>query len=277
MSDSTSLLTTFSEQQRIQAFERFSLLQPFLEQKVPLATIAREHGIPPRTIQHWVTQYRRHGLAGLARRTRSDKGQHRHFPADLQRLIEGLALQKPKRSAASIHRQVTEVAKEQHWPQPSYSQVYQIIRRLDSAVVTLAHEGTKAYREEFDLVYRREASHSNAMWQADHTLLDIWVQGDNGKLARPWLSIILDDYSRAIAGYRLSFQAPSALQTALTLCQAIWRKDDPGWHVCGIPSTFYTDHGSDFTSQHLEQVAADVKMVLIFCNCPGPLGTCQGS
>ncbi len=85
MSDSISLLTALSEQQRIQALERFSLLQPFLEQKVPLATIAREHGIPPRTIQHWVTQYRRHGLAGLARR-HSEHLLHRsrlgfYFPA----------------------------------------------------------------------------------------------------------------------------------------------------------------------------------------------------
>jgi hypothetical protein len=49
----------------------------------------------------------------------------------------------------------------------------------------------------------------------------------------------------------------------------IWQADhsqldlwvsEPGWHVCGIPDTFYTDHGSDFTSQHLEQVAADLKI-----------------
>jgi len=29
--------------------------------------------------------------------------------------------------------------------------------------------------------------------------------------------------------------APSALNTALAFRQAIWRKDQPGWHVCGIP------------------------------------------
>lgn len=45
---------------------------------------------------------------------------------------------------------------------------------------------------------------------------------------------------------------------------AIWRKEDPRWHICGIPEQFYTDHGSDFTSVHLEQVAADLKIVLQF-------------
>jgi putative transposase len=110
------------------------------------------------------------------------------------------------------------------------------------------------------------------MWQADHTLLDIWVLDEKGQPAKPWLTIILDDYSRSVAGYRIGFQAPSALQTALTLRQAIWRKQDAHWHMCGIPSTFYTDHGSDFTSQHFEQVAADLKIELIFSQFGVPRG-----
>jgi putative transposase len=35
----------------------------------------------------------------------------------------------------------------------------------------------------------------------------------------------------------------------LALRQAIWRKEDPRWIVCGIPDVLYTDNGSDFTSQ----------------------------
>jgi transposase InsO family protein len=34
----------------------------------------------------------------------------------------------------------------------------------------------------------------------------------------------------------------------------------------------YTDHGTDFTSQHLEQAAADVKMRLIFSTVGKPRG-----
>jgi hypothetical protein len=33
-----------------------------------------------------------------------------------------------------------------------------------------------------------------------------------------------------------------AVQTALALRQAIWRKDDPRWHVCGIPDVLHTDN-----------------------------------
>ncbi len=75
-----------------------------------------------------------------------------------------------------------------------------------------------------------------------------------------------------MAGYRLGFAAPSALQTALALRDAIAPKADPHWHVCGIPQIFYADHGSDFTSQHLEQVAADLPMALVFSTPGMPRG-----
>ena len=135
-----------------------------------------------------------------------------------------------------------------------------MIGKLAPALVTLAHEGSKTYSTSFDLVHRTEADAPNAIWQADHTELDILVRDDDGNARRPWLTIVLDDYSRAVAGYLLSFEAPSAIQTALALRQAIWRKPQAGWHICGIPQVLYIDHGSDFTSQHIEQVAADLKI-----------------
>jgi transposase InsO family protein len=39
--------------------------------------------------------------------------------------------------------------------------------------------------------------------------------------------VVMDDYSRAIAGYALNLTTPSALQTSLALRQAIWRKGEP--------------------------------------------------
>lgn len=93
-----------------------------------------------------------------------------------------------------------------------------------------------------------------------------------GKPARPWLTVVLDDYSRAVCGYAVYLEAPSTLQTSLALRQAVWRKPDPAWHVCGIPQVFYSDHGADFTSTHLEQVAADLKLRLVFSTVGMPRG-----
>ena len=211
---------------------------------------------------------RRGPAAALTRSPRTDKGSHRALSPPLQELVEALALATPRRSVAAIHRTVSAVARDRGDTPPGYAAVYALVRALDPALLTLAHEGAKAYSETYDLLYRREVEAPNAVWQADHTLLDIVVLDDKGVPARPWLSVIVDDYSRAIAGYFLSFNAPAALQTALALHQAIWRKREPGWTVCGIPGVLYTDHGSDFTSRHIEQVCADLKIRLVF-SLPG--------
>src|SRR6266496_5093926 len=273
MTQGALALTALSEVQRIQALERFEIIRPALEKQVSQAQVARTHHIPPSTIQLWIKRYREKGLAGLVPPpTRSDKGKSRSLPEQAITLVEGLALQTPPRSAAAIHRQVVEIAGAQGWKSPSYERVRLIIKSLDPALVTLAHHGAAAYREEFDLLYRREATHANAMWQADHTPLDVWLLDEAGKPAKPYLTAIEDDYSRMIVGYRLSFQPATALTTALTLRQAIWRKEDPHWSACGIPSVFYTDHGSDFTSKHMEQVAGDIGMELVFSEKGVPRG-----
>ena len=264
-------LTALTEADRAEAHRRWLILRAHLEDGVALSQVAAETGIRHRTLQRWLARYRSTGLAGLARTPRADQGRSR-FPEPVRLLIEGLALRKPAASAAHVHRQVTEVAEREGWAVPSYATVYAIIRDLDPALRTLAVEGSKRYAEVFELIYRRQAARPNEIWQADHTLLDLWVVTPSGKPGRPWLTVIEDDHSRAIAGYAVNLDAPSALQTALALRQAIWRKSEPGWHVCGIPDAFYTDHGSDFTSRHLEQVAIDLKIRLVFSRQGKPRG-----
>ncbi len=265
-------LASLSEADRQLALERFHLLRPHLEQGRPLSQVALEGGIAYRTAQRWVALYRLSGLAALVRRPRSDRGKRRRLSGRMQQLVEGLALQKPPLPITALYRQVARVAREQGEPEPSYGVVYDIVRGLPDDLVTLAHEGGKAYGDAFELVHRREAEGPNAIWQADHTPLDIELIRDDGTVARPWLTVVIDDYSRAVAGYFLSFDDPCAARTALALRQAIWRKDDPRWQVCGIPDVLYTDNGGDFTSRHIEQVAADLKLRLIFSTPHKPRG-----
>ncbi|MEW9555332.1 Mu transposase C-terminal domain-containing protein [Nonomuraea sp. NPDC050783] len=194
------------------------------------------------------------------------------MPEPLRLLIEGLALRPPRPSVALIHRQAASIATAQEWPVPGYSTVHEIVRNLDPALLTLALDGAKRYREVYELVHRREASKPNQIWQADHTELDLWVIDPKGQPARPWLTAVEDDHSRAIAGYAVSLEAPSALSTALAFRQAIWRKSEPGWHVCGIPGVFHLDHGPDFTSSHLEQVMADLRVRPMFSKKGQPHG-----
>jgi putative transposase len=93
-----------------QAMQRYGILQPHLEQGVPLTHLARHHGIALRTLERWLAHYRREGFAGLARHRRRDRGQQRGLQPELKHVIEGLALRRPAPTIALVHRQVKEVA-----------------------------------------------------------------------------------------------------------------------------------------------------------------------
>jgi putative transposase len=208
-------LASLQESARKMALERFRIIQPHLEQDRSLSLIARTTNIPYRTMHRWLTRYRRFGLAALARKAREDRGKRRTLSPRLLEVAEALALEVPPLPIAAIYRRICQIAKDTGNSAPSYDVIYEVVRQVPAGLLTLAHEGKKAYSAAFDLVHRREAERPNAIWQADHTLLDILVQRDGENPAQPWLTVILDDHSRALAGYFLFFEAPSAAQTAL--------------------------------------------------------------
>lgn len=271
------LLAELSAEERERAWQKYLLLYPCLHEKVSISEVARSHHVPLKTLQRWVRRYRQENLVGLAHRRRSDRGVRRSIPAECQLVIEGMALTRPKRSIAHIHRDISRLAKQRGWPDNiRYETVYAVVQAMNPSLLVLAHEGSRAYQERYDLLYLQEVERPNERWQADHCLLNIWLIDDRGNVRRVYLTIILDEYSRAIMGYRLSFDAPSAYQTGLTLRQAIGKKEETSWLACGIPETLYTDHGSDFTSKHIEQVAGQLSMKLIFSQVGRPRGRGKG-
>ncbi len=264
--DSIALL---SEADWQDAQQKYNAIRPFLDEGVQLTKLARAQGLPIRTLTRWVEKFRSKGIAGLVKAVRTRRGIR--ASATLQNLIEGLALKSPRLSIAAIYRYLKTHEVDIGEPIPSYSSIYRIVQLINPSLLTLAHDGRQAYADKYDLVHRTEAEMSNAIWQADHTVLDVLIK-HKGHLKKPWLTIILDDYSRSVAGYSLSFSAPSAIQTALAFRQAIWHKSRSDWEICGIPDIFYTDHGSDFTSFHIEQLAVSIKTLLIFSAVGQPRG-----
>jgi putative transposase len=162
-------LAGLTEEARKLALDRFRILQPHLENDRPLKAVAAAAGIPFRTAQRWVSIYRQFGLVALARKKRTDNGQHREISSKLKEAVEGLVLQKPPLPVAAICRQVGRLAQQLGEEPPSYWLVHRIVAELPADLITLAHEGTKAYSNAFELVHRREAERPNAIWQADHT------------------------------------------------------------------------------------------------------------
>jgi len=148
---------------------RFRLIQPHLEKNQPLQAVAADGKVPFRTAQRWVSQYRKFGLIALARKSRADRGARRVISPKLKEAIEALALETPPLPVRSIWRQIRQFAETIGEPPPRYGLVYDLIREIPVGLLTLAHRGGKTYSEKFDLVHRREAQRSNAIWQADRS------------------------------------------------------------------------------------------------------------
>ncbi len=110
-------LADLSDEQRAEAMRRLNLLRPHFEDGVSLFETARAADTSLRTAQRWAALYLSGGLAGLVRSRRCD-ARLRKMPSALVELIEGLALQKPRLSAATINRRVTPIAESRHWQAP---------------------------------------------------------------------------------------------------------------------------------------------------------------
>ncbi|CAM4428994.1 helix-turn-helix domain containing protein [Paenibacillus alkaliterrae] len=167
---------------------KYKVIAPYLTAEKTLTVITEETGIARRTLQYWIQDYKQFGLKGLIRKTRSDAGKI-HLEAEIVVSIEQLILKYKRNSLTSIHRMICEQSRKKGLQEPSYYQVYKVSQSLSPSLKKLAHDGQKAYDNQYDLIHRREASYPNAIWQADHTPLDIIVLNEKGKPERPWLTM----------------------------------------------------------------------------------------
>ncbi len=51
-------------------------------------------------------------------------------------------------------------------------------------MVTLALDGSAMFRDRYELIHRHRAEAPNAIWQADHTMLDILILDEASKPVR---------------------------------------------------------------------------------------------
>ncbi|GGG08822.1 MULTISPECIES: Mu transposase C-terminal domain-containing protein [Cysteiniphilum] len=265
-------IAELSESQRQDAHKKYQLIEPYLNGSTKLNDLAKNKNIPLRTLNFWLKKYRQEGLHGLARKSRQDKGNTRKCDQNLREVIEGLYFKNPTMSSKNIYIMLEKYCSKNNSKLPSYRTLCRIIDNIPDDIALLNAKGSKIYKQAYDLLHRWSATYPNELWQADHVLIDIEIETRKGILQRPWLTVIMDDFSRGVCGYELSLLSPSSQKTALCLRHAIWRKQDQQWQIFGIPDNLYTDHGSDFTSHHIEQVCIDLKIQLTFSTVGCPRG-----
>jgi len=242
-----------------------------------LKEAAEKLGKSVRTVRRLVHKWEEQGLLGLVQAERSDKGKHR-VDTDWQDFILKTYREGNKGSKRITPKQVflrvQAKAHELGVKSPSHMTVYRILNPLiekQEKAKSIRSPGWRGSRLSVKTRSGKDLAveYSNQVWQCDHTRVDLLLVDRHGEiLGRPWLTTVIDSYSRCIIGINLGFDAPSSQVVALALRHAILPKQYSAeyglhcdWGTYGKPEHFYTDGGKDFRSEHLSQISVQLGFV----------------
>ncbi len=124
-----------------------------------------------------------------------------------------------------------------------------VARDLDPGTIVEIKHGQRAAMQ-MRTVLRVEQSRRNELWLADHKQLDVWAVPLRGtKPIKPWMTIIIDSYSRRLLGAALSIR-PNQGHVLAALRSAIAR--------AGVPEDLLFDRGLEFTADAITRAAGDL-------------------
>ena len=165
---------------------------------------------------------------------------------------------------------------------PSQATIYRWLAKLNHAVVFAAREGKAASaRALTEVTGTVKVSSILERYEIDHTPVDVLLVCEltGMVLGRPWLTLVVDRRSRMIAGFYISFHAPSASSVMYALRQAILTKDDlldsipdtrNPWPVRGCPQRVVADNGMDLHSDAVESFCLEALIELFYAGVAHP-------
>lgn len=112
--------------------------------------------------------------------------------------------------------------------------------------------------------------------EVDHTPLDIQVIDERTQLVlgRPWITVMIDHYSRMVVGMHISFRGPSVDSVLRCLRNAIAPKGyvterfpeiEGEWPCYGLIEELWCDNGLEFHGKALEATAQELGINVMYC------------
>lgn len=253
------------------AHRKYEIIKPLLSQpkrsKAAVREVAEKHGVGVSTLYHWLQEFERIGRVSVfVRRSRKDKGSNKLSPE-----IEGVLadcikvhyLTKQKKKASKVIREMGILCRKLNLEPPHANTIRSRIKKLNAYEKKKAREGSKAARDAYAQIKGRfpGADYPLAVVQVDHTLVDIILVDDRFRLpiGRPWLTLLVDVFSRMVLGFYISFDPPGNLSLGLCLSQAFLPKEQwlakfditTPWPCWGLPRTIHADNAKEFRGKML--------------------------
>ena len=164
-------------------------------------------------------------------------------------------------SYSKVWLEVDVACKEQGLPSPCKATVLRRVELILSEKKRVKIKaGADAAAQQFSARPGKKKVERPLQWvQMDHTLVDIILLADDriNVIGRPWLTVIIDIYTRVIVGYYLSLHVPSSVSVACALSQSVLPKigfaksmgiDPVDYPYYGKPDVLHMDNAAEFTS-----------------------------
>ncbi|MEJ0050136.1 MAG: hypothetical protein WDN02_02780 [Methylovirgula sp.] len=154
--------------------------------------------------------------------------------------------------------------------------ISKVLAGRDQYEILVAREGRVEADRQFEAVVEGpQGTYPLEAVEVDHTPLDIMVVDEKNRtlLGRPWLTALIDRYSRCIIGFSISFNPPSWVSVMEALRHAVSTKSDfltelggitSDWPCHGAPDTLVCDNGRDFHSTSMEETEAALNMRILY-------------
>ncbi|MBI5921925.1 MAG: transposase, partial [Betaproteobacteria bacterium] len=149
-----------------------------------------------------------------------------------------------------------------------------LLQRLINEIPAFTRHAARYGRESARVKYRSVLRHRLTdvplqRGEIDHMRMDLFVVDDVNclPLGRPWLTIMVDDFTRCVLGFSLGFEPPSRASVAKCLRHAFMPKTGlrgeypdlkNDWTAFGIPSELVMDNGVEFHSADLENICYEL-------------------
>ena len=266
------ILRKASKRDREEANRRYKAIEPFLNGN---SSTKRN-----RSERRWIASYLeaekiyQRGFIGLLPNHR-DKGNYLpKISEEVRTLMEAFIEDKyetlKQQSIIRVYSSFKEECIQQGIKPPSYELFRQAVRERPAYEQTLKRKGHRAAYQEEPFYWRldREKTppHGERPFEIchiDHTEADVelvssimaTISGnlesldDNGNLGRPWVSFLVDAYSRRILAAYLTFDPPSYRSCMMVLRICVQR-------FGRLPQTLVMDNGAEFNSSDFETLLA---------------------
>lgn len=282
-SKNKSYIDHYSENEWHVAKERYKVIEPLIFKKrsrKEVEEIAKQHKKSPTTIYKWISTYEQtEEISSLVPKTslRGKKGSRLDAKVDyiINQVLEDLYLNKQKYGFRKIYSKIARECKRLNLTTPHENTVRNRIEAIHPKVATKAREGHKASQAQFNNFEGEfpEGNYPLEVLQIDHTPLDIIIVDKTYRkpLGRPYLTLAIDVYSRMIAGFYISLQAPGYFNVSQCLLSTFSEKSkflhtykiEGDWNIFGIPRIIHVDNGADLVSNDMQRVCDEFGITLM--------------